>query len=152
VNWQAYRVKRGERLDHIAAHFGMTVAALCEANSINAKERLKPGSEILVALHHVEAPATNRHAESMLAVAKPMEESSEAPANGGIIRASYTPAASHVSPVNYTVRRGDTLFSISQHFHVTVAELKHMNRLRGDALQPGASMRIAEAEKTVARR
>jgi peptidoglycan lytic transglycosylase D len=55
----------------------------------------------------------------------------------------------------YRVRRGDTLGGIAGRFHVTVAELREWNHLRGNIIRPGAALKIyshrelAEAEEGV---
>jgi membrane-bound lytic murein transglycosylase D len=165
VNWQAYRIKRGDRIDHVAAHYGMSVAALCEANSLTPRDRLKPGSEILVTLHR-SATAPEPVPVNLARAASPQSTASAAPApisvalahaedeasHAGIVRASYTPAASRMSPSSYTVRKGDTLFNVAQHFHLSLAEIKRLNHLRGNALQPGESLRVAEEARSIARR
>ena len=163
VNWQAYRIKRGDRIDRVAEHYGMSVAALCEANSLSARDRLRPGSEILVALHRAAGAPEAMPITVAKSAAQPaptvvqtisvaMDQSDDQESHPGIVRASYTPAASRMSPAVYTVRKGDTLFNVAQHFHTSVAEIKRMNRLRGNALQPGESLRVAEDARSVAKR
>jgi membrane-bound lytic murein transglycosylase D len=44
--------------------------------------------------------------------------------------------------VHYVVRRGDTLEGIAGQFDITVEELKHWNRLRGDRAPRGARLKI----------
>ncbi|MDX1739654.1 MAG: LysM peptidoglycan-binding domain-containing protein [Rhodothermales bacterium] len=46
------------------------------------------------------------------------------------------------APVEYTVRSGDTLFSISRRFETTVDALKQANGLSGDAIQVGQLLLI----------
>ena len=141
----------------------MTVAALCEANSISQRDRLKPGAEILVALHHngsdagsaplltAKAAPVQQRAESHIEIQnEPVEIASES--RPGIIRASYSPPAARISPSSYEVRRGDTLYSISNRFHLSVAEIKRLNHLRSNAVKPGESLRVAELDKPIARR
>ncbi|HJQ62473.1 MAG TPA: transglycosylase SLT domain-containing protein [Burkholderiales bacterium] len=48
VSWQAYRVKRGERIEKIAAKHGMSVAELRRVNNISARSRIVTGQPILV--------------------------------------------------------------------------------------------------------
>jgi murein DD-endopeptidase MepM/ murein hydrolase activator NlpD len=43
---------------------------------------------------------------------------------------------------SYTVKPGDTLSSIARVFHVSVAELRQLNNLRSDALEPGQVLRL----------
>jgi LysM repeat protein len=42
----------------------------------------------------------------------------------------------------YTVKKGDTLWSIAKKYNVDVEKLKYLNGLRGTALSPGKVLRI----------
>ena len=46
------------------------------------------------------------------------------------------------APDNYTVKRGDTLSSIAQLFDTTVARIKTMNKLHGNAITVGSRLKI----------
>jgi membrane-bound lytic murein transglycosylase D len=154
VNWTAYRVKRGERLDHVAARYGMTLAELYEANSLSARDKVRPGTEILVAVHRNTGETTSAPMQvaRLSTPVAPIEPAAAAEEHVGIIRASYSPPAARFSPSSYSVTRGDTLSAVAQRFHMTVAEIKRLNHLRGDSLSPGESLKVAETEKSVARR
>lgn len=55
------------------------------------------------------------------------------------------PAVSSPSPAHATrhrVRKGETLWSIAHHYHVSVSDLKHWNHLHGDTLRPGEELRV----------
>lgn len=54
----------------------------------------------------------------------------------------------------YRVRAGDTLARIARRFHISIAELRRANRLRGDSLQIGQALRIpgARESRRIARR
>ncbi|MBB5019659.1 membrane-bound lytic murein transglycosylase D [Chitinivorax tropicus] len=102
-------VKRGETLFSIAKHYGMSPGELKSLNQLN----------------------TNHVAAGKVLV---LEERRQA---GKVIRAS---AARESSPktrsTQYTVRRGDTIFSIARRFNVTVADLQRWNKA-GKHLTPG---------------
>jgi LysM repeat protein len=95
--------------------------------------------------------------------AQPKLAANDAPAPLKIAKATGTPTYASVLPVparstvkesapaqsnTYTVKRGDSLWSISRRFHVTVTELKSANQLRGSALQPGQSLMIPGSPST----
>jgi len=46
------------------------------------------------------------------------------------------------APRTYRVRQGDTLFSIARQFSTTVAQLKQLNGLSGDAIKVGAQLKV----------
>jgi len=52
------------------------------------------------------------------------------------------PSSRAQSQVVYRVKRGDTLSSIARLFDTTVARLKSLNKLRGNALAVGARLKI----------
>jgi LAS superfamily LD-carboxypeptidase LdcB len=43
---------------------------------------------------------------------------------------------------SYTVRSGDTLYSVSRKFNISVARLKEINRIAGDTIYPGQKLNI----------
>ena len=47
-NWSTYTLKKGERLDKVAARFHMTIAHLRQINGIGARTHLRPGNTLLV--------------------------------------------------------------------------------------------------------
>lgn len=48
TNWQAYTIRKGEKLEGIAARHGITVARLKQVNGISAKMKIGPGHTLLV--------------------------------------------------------------------------------------------------------
>ena len=48
VSWQAYTVKRGERIEKIAAKHGISVAELKRVNNISGRSRIATGQPLLV--------------------------------------------------------------------------------------------------------
>jgi membrane-bound lytic murein transglycosylase D len=48
VSWQAYALRKGERLDKVASRFGISLARLKQVNGIVGPTRIGPGSILLV--------------------------------------------------------------------------------------------------------
>jgi membrane-bound lytic murein transglycosylase D len=48
VTWQTYRVSRKDRIDRVAARFGMSAGRLAEVNRLSVGARLYPGQTLLV--------------------------------------------------------------------------------------------------------
>jgi len=55
--------------------------------------------------------------------------------------------AASTRPQRYTVRRGDTLVTVSDRFGVSVEELRRWNHLSSSTVRPGASLAVAEPVK-----
>lgn len=59
---------------------------------------------------------------------------------GGAVTETSKPAATPV--VTHTVQRGETLFSISNRYGLTLEELRSMNGISGNAIQVGQKLRV----------
>lgn len=64
---------------------------------------------------------------------------------------AFAPSPTYAAPPNgspepYVVQAGDTLFSIAQRFHTTVAALKKLNNLTGDTIQVGQKLVVPATE------
>ena len=145
VTWQAYRVHRGERLDRIAAHFGMSVATLCQANSLNPRARVRPGQELLVQ-RRAKAEVSRAPSESVAQLHQVI-----------IVRASYEEPESDSERgfSTYIVHRGDTLSRVARRFHTTVDAIRRENHLASNRVRPGLRLNIVNtslAPSEIARR
>ncbi len=117
VSWQAYRSKKGERLDQLASRFGLSLAALRTTNSLPARAKLSTGQALLVPI-----PSNG---------------------NGELAENKFEPFNTHLAPsatllknavrnavrtVRHTVRKGDTLSSIARRYQVRLASLQSWNK------------------------
>ncbi|GAB4444374.1 MAG: transglycosylase SLT domain-containing protein [Rhodocyclaceae bacterium] len=48
VTWQTYTLRKGDRLERVARHFGIALARLKQVNGIGARMKLGPGHSLLV--------------------------------------------------------------------------------------------------------
>jgi len=118
VSWRTYRPRRGEGLLYIARRFHLSLATLKEVNGIPRYSNRTPPLLVVP----IDGAAA-RHARQLpIMYAPPIPE-------GG----------AHV--IVHTVRRGETLWTIAQHYEVSVADLRHWNRLGGE-LRIGTELRI----------
>lgn len=61
------------------------------------------------------------------------------------VASSSSAAKPDNSPRHYTVKRGDSLWSISRKFPgVTVQKIKSLNNMRGNSLKPGMKLKLSE--------
>ena len=106
VSWQTYTMRRGDRLDRIAAKHHMSLARLKQINGIGRHTRVGPGYQLLLPLKGTRL--------------EPLPVSYRPPA---------TELASPVRKLHYTVRRGDTLVKIAHRFHVSAVDLRRWNKI-----------------------
>jgi membrane-bound lytic murein transglycosylase D len=113
-------VRRGENLQAIARRLGTDVQTLARLNNMEAGDTLRAGQRLLVGAN--------------------------APPKSGKARAAAPNAAGTASAgpghqVTYTVRRGDTLYSIAKLLQVTVRDLLGWNGMGQDAaIRPGQKL------------
>ena len=150
-SWQAYTLRPGDKLEEIAPRFGMTVANLRAVNGINGRIKLSPGLTLLVAGQEgTEAadaaglpeqqllPEQARLAEQV----RPVEQ----------IRPVEPPRLPLVEPTpvaptrTHTVVKGETLVKVAQHYGMTVAELKQLNKLHANQVNAGTRLAVAAPE------
>ncbi len=104
-----HRVRRGETLSGIASRYGTRVSVLMDLNNLRSANRIWPGQQLYV------------------------------PDGSGSGSRSYR-SADALSPgaeINYSVRRGDNLWSLANRYGTTVERIKRDNNLRSSTLQPG---------------
>ena len=112
---RTYRVRSGDSLWSISHQNGMSVSQLARMNGLSTKAMLHPGQRLQV--------------------------SGSAGGSGAIVASNGDLPAS--GPVNYTVKRGDTLSGIAHRFAVTVEQLQDWNNMgRSTSLRAGQRLTI----------
>jgi len=125
-----YKVLAGDKLPEIAAHLGVTPAALKEKNAIISDNELYPGRVL-------DVPGKNEPAPVAAPVA---QQKAAAPAP------STTAPAATAKPGSYQVKPGDTAWAISRKFNVPFNRLMSENGIKSaEALQIGQQLRIPAA-------
>jgi len=109
-----YRVKRGDYLGRIADRYGVGVSQIKSWNGMRSNT-VKVGQNLII---------------------YPKKSNQD-------IAVNSTPSQSNSSEKTYTVRSGDSLWSISQKFPgVTVQNIKKWNDISGTNLKPGTKLKI----------
>lgn len=102
VSWQAYKPKKGERLDKLAPRFGLSLENLKSVNGLTRYGNISTGQTLLVPVNgeenDAEFEAFNMHLVD-----------------------------DHGRATRHRVRRGETLSHIARRYHVSVARLRKWN-------------------------
>ena len=107
LRWERYKIRSGDTLSHIARKYGISVAAIKQANNLKGSN-IRAGKHLMIPL-----------------------------SGSPIMLASFNAAPHARNKVKYKVRKGDSLYRIANQFNVKIADLKKWNRLPGSKIKPG---------------
>ncbi len=145
-----HTVRRGETLSHIARRYGTTVRNLQQINGIRNPNAIRAGHRLIVRM----GPAAVRGTRAATATGSARPRTAGADAPGGRDRTGTTADAEDAVPLGpgarparsstaYTVRRGDSLWSIARRHGVSIDVLLEWNRLDRDVvLHPGDRIEV----------
>jgi membrane-bound lytic murein transglycosylase D len=126
VSWRRYKIARGDSLSTIAHRFGTSITAIMDVNGLKSRSFIRAGSYLLIP---VPGERGNVSRNEIRKVASKMRPGS--------------PSSAGRKKVLYHVRRGDTLWDISQNHGVSVSALKQWNpSIRGSTIHPGKQLVI----------
>lgn len=114
-NRKIYLVKKGDSLYNISRRFGVSVSALKRLNGLRGNI-IRPGQKIAIRVYGKPAKGAQKRN-----------------------RSSYTYRISGGKKI-YTVRQGNSLYSIARAFGISIKNLKKMNGLQGEIIRPGMKL------------
>ena len=157
---EKYIVKRGDTLYGISNQFGVSVTELAKINNVNANT-LQIGQELIIPINSGTNPNnmfmyTVKKGDSLYSIAKKYNTTVKAIMDlnyltntnlsiGQILRIPETynnEDMSLPSYINYTVKKGDTLYSISRNNNVSVDTIIRDNSLKNNNLSIGQVLKI----------
>ncbi|MCX8116715.1 MAG: LysM peptidoglycan-binding domain-containing protein [Desulfobacterota bacterium] len=119
TTFKTHRVKRGETLQQIARLHRVDLEPLLEMNRLDRRSRLQAGMNLLLPLPNEKASAF----------------SAAAPQGNGRFSES--------GEITYTIKKGDTLWSIANEMGVNIGALSAWNKLQPEGkLMPGDKIKI----------
>ena len=135
LSFLEHRVRKGDTLSKIAVEHGSTVEAILGFNRLSSPRALKVNSTLMIPV-----PAGARR--STVAAAHSSAEAARSARRPPPVRAQKARASSPLSV--HVIHRGDTLWSVSKQYGVTVADLKKWNGIRDHrAVRVGQKLRVA---------
>ncbi len=124
-----YFAEKYERIGAIARKYGVSVADIKKWNGI-AGNMVDEGEQLVIyqKINKIKSPNWNvKPQEKKITSVVPSEEKKSKPEANSYI---------------YTVKSGDSLYTIAQKFKTTVKNLKNLNGLKTDKLKPGQKLKI----------
>jgi LysM repeat protein len=131
-----HKVRRGETLQGIATHYGVSAQRLAAVNAIGRQRPLRTGMIVTVPSSHAgPAPA-------ILDPGDPRGSTGYVPERKLRVPAAVTGQSTTEGRSTVIVRRGQTLASIAEQEQVSVAEIRKWNHLTGARVRPGQHLKI----------
>lgn len=168
IDIQTYIVKKGDTLYGISNQYGVSVTELASLNGVDAST-LQIGQELLIPDKSGVNPNnmflyTVKKGDTLYSIAKKYNTSVSAILDlnyltssnlsiGQVIRIpeNYIPEGEITLPqyTNYIVQKGDTLYSISKKFQISVDVLVKDNALTSTVLYPGEVLKIRTTSNNI---
>ena len=117
-NYTNYIVKKGDSLYSIAKNFNVSIDTIIKDNSLNSNN-LSIGQNLKI---RTNTPSTGVVEEECFGI-------------------EYAPP-SNISTINYTVKRGDSLYKIANLYNTSVSELIRLNNLTSNNLSIGQILKV----------
>ncbi len=158
VNYVEHKVRRGDTLSRIAHLHGTTVDAISKFNRLPGPRSLKVNSVLMIPVPRPEKPrlastaasaaeqqrSARRAADTRAAQATPAPARATGNAAGKPATSLVAASTSAKRGTIHVLARGETLWSISQRYGVSVNELKAWNGIRNHKnLQAGQKLKVA---------
>jgi len=126
-NWVEHIVAYGENISVIAQKYHMPVETICELNQISQQDYVYPGQRIKIKV-------SDQTATEILSIAE-SEKSTSSESDGSQVKEQ--------EPVYYSVKSGDTLWSIAHQYSVSMESIVAVNYLNNkDVLSVGQKLEI----------
>ena len=150
VSWKTYLAKRGERMEKIAAKFGIQLSKLRNVNNLPNQNKIKKSSTILVpngnktdftpnsnALKTADAnnnaypldPSLTHSAEANLAEKNPLNSTDQT-------------EPSKANNVTHIVKKGETIFAIAKLYQLSIDDIVTTNGLANQDIKIGQTLSI----------
>jgi LysM repeat protein len=132
-----HTVASGQRLGSIAKRYGVTIDALCTANGMDRKQRLKVGQKLLVPGRDDRDGSITRRQYGPPDRQLADRQADDSSDRGQTLLASTQPSRP-ATPATHRVYSGQRLESIARRYQVSIEALCEANRIRRtDKLKPG---------------
>jgi membrane-bound lytic murein transglycosylase D len=164
VSWRTYIAKRGERLESIASKFGIQLTKLRNVNNLPVQNKIKNAGAILVPngnSNDFNASSEIKNKDQLPDLAIEANRNLSTKQDSDNIDLSSAENNTTSSPekskaeneptkqqsVTYTVKKGDTMLSISRHFHVSTKQIMLSNKLKKSHVKVGQELNITFANE-----
>ncbi|MDI1354652.1 MAG: transglycosylase SLT domain-containing protein [bacterium] len=134
---KTHTVRSGEKLSTIARKYGVTVADLKTWNYVK-KGSLRPGKKLVVYVK-VQKPVNSKKLD--------IKSEQAVASTTGVDQKQLAANTTSSEYLSYSVRKGESIYSIAKKFGVSAVSIKESNALKSDQLRIGQTLKIYTANK-----
>lgn len=152
VSWKTYLAKRGERMEKIAAKFGIQLSKLRNVNNLPNQNKIKKSSTILVPngnqTDFTPNGNTSKTAETNSAYSLDPTLSLSADATlteKNPLNSNDETEPSKANNVSHLVKKGETIFAIAKLYQVSIDDIVNANSLANRDIKIGQTLSINNA-------
>ncbi len=131
TNLILHKIKPGETVSVISKKYGVPMHMIAIWNDLDNMAKIRAGQQLAIYLEEGKIPTTASRASAKSAL-KTGITSTEETASGG--KATY-----------YHVKSGDTLWTISRQFSLSMDKIRQWNSLKNDVIHPGTKLLVKTA-------
>jgi len=149
-----HKVRTGETIIHIARQYHLRPELILAWNNIKDARKLKIGQELVLYIgdkkelsHHVVAAAHPKTGRKVVLVSAHKHSADESIL---VAHKKNLPRTAQETFKYYRIENGDTLWTISQKFKISLEEIKAWNNLKSNVIHPGDKLKVKEATQIVA--
>jgi len=150
VSWKTYLAKRGERMEKIAAKFGIQLSKLRNVNNLPNQNKIKKSSTILVPNGNKTDFTPNSNALKTADAnnnAYPLDPSLTHSADANLAEKNPLNSTDQTEPskannVTHTVKKGETIFAIAKLYQVSIDDIVTTNGLANQDIKIGQTLSI----------
>jgi membrane-bound lytic murein transglycosylase D len=150
VSWKTYLAKRGERMEKIAAKFGIQLSKLRNVNNLPNQNKIKKSSTILVPNGNKTDFKPNSNAFKTADAnnnAYPLDPSLTHSADANLAEKNPLNSTDQTEPskannVTHIVKKGETIFAIAKLYQVSIDDIVTTNGLTNQDIKIGQILSI----------
>jgi membrane-bound lytic murein transglycosylase D len=146
-NLVMHQVKQGETVSRISKLYNVPPELIMSWNNLKNVKSVKSGQQLALYIDQREALAAGEKTKGItLDKTAGLEKSPKLLVLKAEKRKTHiTEVRTSDSYASYNVQDGDTLFTISQKFSTSLAEIKKWNNLKSDLIHPGSVLKLKKA-------
>jgi membrane-bound lytic murein transglycosylase D len=142
-----HTIKNGDTLSKIATQYGVPEQMIVAWNGLESAHKIRAGNQL--ALFIVDDTAVIAQAAKQLKADRNTPSTPGTSPNSQIVLADTKKKVHQQQPAQslsrwYQVKRGDTLWNISQRFNTSPQQIKQLNNLKTNLIHPGNKLKLKD--------